>query len=242
MRDKLKSEQYFRRVYQHYNSEFISRQNEYLEKIAQNNFGTWKPKTQSMLVAITYQRAFYSGYSLGLSKNEIGKDLIIFRDTVLRCGTADEIPYNWLYFLFSAFIIYGFSKEYVEPVIEFLTKEKYKDFVLDTMANFLKPSFEIRTEKLKFNKALNTVADAIKIAKVDKEMATKKLKHYLDRQWLKLQKEGIIDNQDHLKDDAKFMVYLGYWSIESAALVIMLGLDDTSLKDCKYYPYDLVHG
>ena len=33
----------------------------------------------------------------------------------------------------------------------------------------------------------------------------------------------------------------GYWSFESGALVKILGLDDSSLKEVQYYPYDMVH-
>ena len=35
--------------------------------------------------------------------------------------------------------------------------------------------------------------------------------------------------------------YCGYWSFEAGAIVKLLGIDDTILKDMKYYPYDLVH-
>ncbi|MDR0574163.1 MAG: DUF1911 domain-containing protein [Tannerella sp.] len=36
-------------------------------------------------------------------------------------------------------------------------------------------------------------------------------------------------------------LHYGYWSFESGALVKILGLDDSSLKDMQYYPYDMVH-
>ena len=35
--------------------------------------------------------------------------------------------------------------------------------------------------------------------------------------------------------------YRGYWCIAAAALVKALKLDDTELKDCKYYSYDMAH-
>lgn len=35
--------------------------------------------------------------------------------------------------------------------------------------------------------------------------------------------------------------YCGYWSFETGAIVKVLGLDDSELKDLPYYPYDLVH-
>jgi hypothetical protein len=35
--------------------------------------------------------------------------------------------------------------------------------------------------------------------------------------------------------------YYGYWSFEAGAIAKILNLDDSSLKDVAYYPYDLVH-
>ena len=35
--------------------------------------------------------------------------------------------------------------------------------------------------------------------------------------------------------------YYGYWSFEAGAVAKILQLDDSSLKDVPYYPYDLVH-
>ncbi|MDD7379168.1 MAG: DUF1911 domain-containing protein [Lachnospiraceae bacterium] len=35
--------------------------------------------------------------------------------------------------------------------------------------------------------------------------------------------------------------YYGYWSFEAGAIAKILNLDDSSLKDVPYYPYDLVH-
>ena len=36
-------------------------------------------------------------------------------------------------------------------------------------------------------------------------------------------------------------LYRGYWSIETATLVKVMNLDDSSFKNNVYYPYDLVH-
>jgi hypothetical protein len=35
--------------------------------------------------------------------------------------------------------------------------------------------------------------------------------------------------------------YFGYWAWEVAAIVKIKGIDDSSLKTHKYYPYDAVH-
>jgi hypothetical protein len=35
-------------------------------------------------------------------------------------------------------------------------------------------------------------------------------------------------------------VYYGYWSFESAAVVAIMGLDDSSFRENQYYPKDLI--
>ena len=41
--------------------------------------------------------------------------------------------------------------------------------------------------------------------------------------------------------NSKANIYCGYWSFESAAVVKIMGLDDSSFIDNQYYPKDLVH-
>lgn len=45
----------------------------------------------------------------------------------------------------------------------------------------------------------------------------------------------------HKKIDRGFPVYFGYWCFEVAAIVKILGIDDTEYKDIVYYPYELAH-
>jgi len=40
---------------------------------------------------------------------------------------------------------------------------------------------------------------------------------------------------------SKQNIYYGYWSFEAGAVSRILNVDDSSLKDAPYYPYDLVH-
>ncbi|MDR4190445.1 hypothetical protein COL87_26390 [Bacillus pseudomycoides] len=36
-------------------------------------------------------------------------------------------------------------------------------------------------------------------------------------------------------------IFSGYWSFESGAIAKILNLDDSTLRDTPYYPYDMVH-
>ena len=57
----------------------------------------------------------------------------------------------------------------------------------------------------------------------------------MEKEWFK----GHYDYE--WKNAHKEPGYVGYWSFETAAIVKILGLDDTSLKDNNHYPYDLAH-
>lgn len=129
-------------------------------------------------------------------------------------------------------IIFDIPKE---EFLEFYTLQKslnYKDKYLDLLVRYFDEEHEVTTDKLKVNRAISPLVEVIALAEVDKEQAVLRLKKYLDKQWLNMQKEGLITNRQHL-NPAKFR---GYLSMESVALVKMLGLDDEVLKSSPYYP------
>ena len=45
----------------------------------------------------------------------------------------------------------------------------------------------------------------------------------------------------HDSHKSKQNLYYGYWSFEAGATAKILGIDDSDIRNCKYYPYDLVH-
>jgi len=191
---------------------------------------------------VGFIRSFYAGYSLGASKSELEKYAAMFGHYLPKQWNIKGGSYNDMLFALSTSIIFDITRHDVKPITDLLISEKYKDFVLDSMSNYLISDFEIRTDELKFKKSIKPLADIIRLSCSDKVEAVNRLKYYLDKEWLNKHKDGIICNTDHLLDEVKFKSYVGYWCIESAALVIMLGLDDSVLKDCRHYPYDLVHG
>ena len=70
------------------------------------------------------------------------------------------------------------------------------------------------------------------------ETAAENLKKWLEKDWYKGHKD------DYWYDNHKvteLLAYAGYWSFEAGAVMKILGVDDTILKDTPYYPYDLVH-
>ena len=58
---------------------------------------------------------------------------------------------------------------------------------------------------------------------------------------LYVSKRDTLQLGGHDDHKSKWNIHTGYWSFESGALVKILGLDDSTLKDQPYYPYDMVH-
>lgn len=69
----------------------------------------------------------------------------------------------------------------------------------------------------------------------DKKEAEIELQKYMEDFWL----QGHRDFDWHTAH--KRADYVGFWSFETAALVKILKLDDSKLKDSNHYPYDLAH-
>ena len=63
------------------------------------------------------------------------------------------------------------------------------------------------------------------------------LAEYLKRKWYSSHSDYYWYNSH----ESKANTYFGYWCFEAGAIVKIMGLDDSALKDNQYYPYDLVH-
>jgi hypothetical protein len=240
MRDKLKTKEYFEKTYKFHHDCFEEDHDEYKEKLLNEDDNFERKPYYCHSLTFYLEKILYSGYSLGISKNELSSNITKVVGFTVLSWIKDSVDYSGLEFALCIAIIFKMPLERVSTLLNLLEKENYKDFVLDTMANYIDPDFQIRTEKLKFNKYSKPIKEVITLAKTEKKAAVERLKHYLNKEWLNME-DGRINKSQHLRKDES-MVYVGYWCIEAAALVIMLDLDDTELKDCAYYPYDLVHG
>lgn len=63
------------------------------------------------------------------------------------------------------------------------------------------------------------------------------MRDYLANEWYQGQNDTGWYDAHKSKED----IFSGYWSFVSGAIVKILELDDSSLKDTPYYPYDMVH-
>lgn len=112
-----------------------------------------------------------------------------------------------------------------------------KDYLLDIL--FQQCSFVTKVHvDFMIAKPYAILREVYEFAQSNKVMAIKKLKSYLQNNWFSALKRQDLIQETH---KSPYGTHCGYWSFESGALVKILGLDDSILKDQQYYPYDLVH-
>lgn len=226
LRDKLKSEEYFRN--------FIAREENRIVRFYDNiKNGNVAEKQIQLVKESIWDCKFHkliAKYSLGVPINELKTD---FKDLIKH---SDECTY-WLdgYFVPISIISLGVllndaqSLSYIKKRFQQTGEKKWLfDFLLN---NGEKPNY-LPTEgpfrRLKFYLRL---CDALKN---DKD-ATSAISDYLS-DWYRCQSYEYWYGNDKSDCDT----YFGYWSFEAGALAAILGVDPERLKDKKYFPKDLV--
>ncbi len=230
MRDDTKTMEFYKKVYEQ-DSYFIENDKRRIQRVIElkgPNFKTIPSCYGS--IADHYFLRFYLSYTMGMSYEELLPDVTKYIENGLKgCnGSVYGDLENILYLV----IVFGFN-EYTDTIKEIITSIKdYQDAYMEQLYQFIDNSFEITDEKLFWPKECKPFIEVIELAKTDKTAAVQRLKKFVDRQWYKTLHEGIISQEG---------CYRGFWCIEAAALVKALKLDDTELKECKYYPYDMAH-
>ncbi|WP_345201556.1 PoNe immunity protein domain-containing protein [Chryseobacterium ginsengisoli] len=111
-----------------------------------------------------------------------------------------------------------------------ISKEDPDDYLIDFLLG-KKTTWEKQSKDFKFPKPYQSLQQVISLGtNGEKEKAINNLKLYLDQEWYKGHSDaGWYDNHK-----SKHNTYAGYWSWESAALVKILDLDDSILKNQKF--------
>ena len=233
MRDTVKTEEYFRERYNKDASDLAERMSKYEEVISHpEKYNVWSYKYDIYMEAAC---KFYAGYSLGLGMNELLPEVDLIIRNLIDTTRERDRGYDDMEMIIYLIILFN-RTEFLDEYKELLQKSKMRDFYLDYLVQIVDSTWQISTEKLRCPKETNSVYEVVMMSKENKVEAVQRLKRYLKRQWFMSLTEGVITNRD-----LKTGWYRGYWCIAAAALVKALKLDDTELKDCKYYPYDMAH-
>ena len=233
LRDKIKNEEYF----ENYLEEDNLRINKFQEKIDGNQVKedrifSVKRKINSLKFGVLSAK-----YSLGKEiKTNFYNDFVEY---------IKEFPLFWnsnsgyvqLLWNVSIGIMLEIRDNDFNILVKLIEKDNPKDYLIDFILNS-RVDWNQKLSKFKFDNPYKNLEEVVMLAESDKQKAVERLKQYLDKEWYKGHSDsGWYD--DHKETEVN--VYSGYWCWESGALVKILDLDDTILKDQEYYPYDMVH-
>lgn len=233
-----------------FNRNAISRRYEkinYLKNDEVNNIQRHK-KTNSNIIQSILETIFeyqseilISTYSAGLSIKEVIKE---YNETinVMNMVWEQEGGYLSMLNMLSMAIILDLNE--TQKILFELFKKHYEtssfkinDFLLDFLFKQHNPSISIYPDFM-IAKPYALLREIIELSQIDKTKAIQKLKIYLQKHWFSALKRQNLIQETH---KSPYGTHCGYWSFESGALVKILVLDDSTLKEQQYYPYDLVH-
>ncbi|MDA2375806.1 PoNi-like cognate immunity protein [Bacillus cereus] len=226
-----------------YHKEFIEENREdikSLEEDTKNGIQRYSKDNKSIIEG-TYLANFRYEMEDIRAKYSLGEDVSVIEEDFhnaiydLENTGSREIGYLSLIWMISLGILLETDKKNIERLKKIVDKKNVNDAVID----FLLCASDIGYTKMtnvyfKENPYAKT-REIIELAQTDKKEASKRLQTYMEKEWFK----GHYDYE--WKNAHKEPGYVGYWSFETAALVKILELDDTSLKDNNHYPYDLAH-
>lgn len=127
------------------------------------------------------------------------------------------------------------EKKNLVSLAKLVEKENMNDVVIDFLLCASDIGYTKMTNRYYKENPYAKTREIIELAQTDKKEAPKRLQTYMEKEWFK----GHYDYE--WKNAHKEPGYVGYWSFETAALVKILEIDDTSLKGNNHYPYDLAH-
>lgn len=226
-----------------YHKEFIEENREdikSLEEDTKNGIQRYSKDNKSIIEG-TYLANFRyemedirAKYSLGEDVSVIEKD---FHNAIydLENTGSREIGYLSLIWMISLGILLETDKKNIERLKKIVDKKNVNDAVIDFLLCASDIGYTKMTNRYYKENPYAKTREIIELAQTDKKEASKRLQTYMEKEWFK----GHYDYE--WKNAHKEPGYVGYWSFETAAIVKILGLDDTSLKDNNHYPYDLAH-
>lgn len=132
-------------------------------------------------------------------------------------------------------ILLEISHDEMQKLVDVIDNAKVDDLLFDFFANAYDLERKIKSTKFQKKKPYFRVIEIVEMASKDKKVASRMLKDYVEKEWLK-------GHSDYgWTTFHKEPGYCGLWSYEAAALAKILKLDDASLRENNHYPYDLAH-
>ena len=202
-------------------------------KINQQNDRDKKALLLSALLSDMLEKTI-AHYSVGDSKDTV-------KASLLETITAFEDGFHWkgfrntyggydtMIWLISLGILCDIELEDFKRITAILQRDGANDRLLSMLIRYKQPDWQesqapvIQKHPYAHAPGLSTAAD---------------IKQYLNKVWYRGHSDAYWHGMHKNKDVNN---YFGYWSWESGAIAKIKNIDDSSLKNQKYYPFDAVH-
>lgn len=232
MRDRMRDEHYFNTLIQK-EKESIIRFEDAVQKstLEKGELDRGTRNGYSILIN-SYQKEINLLYSSGEDLTIIEK---YYKKLLFYYSKMWDRKYGYIELIkvLSLAVLFEVNRSDIFELEEKLISENFDDYLANSLIKKIDSTWERKGVEFEFK-----VYDCVKlILENDGEIACEALKKYLQEKWYEIHREcAWYDSHKSSKN-----VYYGYWSFEAGAIAKILNLDDSSLKDELYYPYDLVH-
>jgi len=253
MRDNLKNIEYFKK----YINENLKSYLKSKERIVQGIIPQERILILKRSFADSFVNVFAAKYSLGHPINELKESLMkaIFYtheswDGFWKIKTGNPTgsivlaqygldAYDQMLWMLSLGYLLDVSEADFKKLVEVIDRDGVKDFLFEFIIRAkLKDRRMIAKESYQEFFGVPNTFEKLRqaINKTDKAKVEKLVKEFITKDWYKNHKNASWYNSHKSKHD----IYFGYWSFETAAVVKIMGLDDSSFIHCQYYPKDLL--
>lgn len=256
MRDKLKDEEHFRRIIQEKRDSI----QETLLDIENNSIIPERINIVKQDIIGDYLRIILSKYSVGDSIGSFKPELLDAIDMTyeswdgfwkidIRKGKKTIIlnqynhtGYDEILWMLSLGYLLNIPDEYIKKIVDVIDRDEVKDFLLEFIIRAKQPERSMIQEEsyqrfFGVPDSFNSLRQAI--TETDKTKAEGLVKEFVTKEWYKWHKKwGWCHSKNAILSGG--YAYDGYWSWETAAVVKIMGLDDSSFRDCPYYPKDMI--
>ena len=146
----------------------------------------------------------------------------------------DTSGFEKLYNILSLSVLVGIDNNLLSEIKSKIINNDVHDSIVDNMMNYLDSSWNIENKNAKYSVRYSRLNDVI-------EGKNSEEKHALLLKYLEVWYELSSDSPWYDSHKSRHDKYNGYWCLEAGAIAKVLKIDDSDLRETKYYPYDLVH-
>lgn len=233
MRDKLKDKKYFNALIEKQKNNIIMFENAVKKAVIEKGESDKGTRNGYTILINEYQKIINLLYSCGEELETIEE---YYRKLLFYYGKMWDRRYGYIELIkvLSLAVLFEVDKAEIVVLEERFIAENFDDYLVNVLIRKIDSSWINNGTEFEFPKVYDCLEEIINAKEL---LACGLLKEYLQEKWYDIHKECAWYNS-HLSNKN---IYCGYWSFEAGAIAKILKLDDSSLRDIQYYPYDLVH-